>query len=103
MICPLDADGALKTWSSEQTVSSAEMERMMKVQEVILKAVAGSLKWWEAAEIIGRMVKILECAEGLRFSMMEIENKHSHIGAALGLRYRIGQSGTPAVERVSGG
>jgi transposase len=34
-------------------VSSAEMERMMKVQEVILKATAGSLKWWEAAEIIG--------------------------------------------------
>ena len=34
-------------------VSSAEMERMMKVQEVILKAMAGKLKWWEAAEIIG--------------------------------------------------
>jgi transposase len=34
-------------------VSSAEMERMMKVQEVILKAMAGSLRWWEAAEIIG--------------------------------------------------
>jgi transposase len=29
------------------------MERMMKVQEVILRAMAGSLKWWEAAEIIG--------------------------------------------------
>jgi transposase len=29
------------------------MERMMKVQEVILKAMAASLKWWEAAEIIG--------------------------------------------------
>jgi transposase len=29
------------------------MERMMKVQEVILKAMAGSLQWWEAAEIIG--------------------------------------------------
>jgi transposase len=29
------------------------MERMMKVQEVILKAMAGGLKWWEAAEIIG--------------------------------------------------
>jgi transposase len=29
------------------------MERMMKVQEVILKAISGSLKWWEAAEIIG--------------------------------------------------
>jgi transposase len=34
-------------------VSFAETERMMKVQEVILKAMAGRLKWWEAAEIIG--------------------------------------------------
>jgi transposase len=34
-------------------VSSAEVERMMKVQEVILRAMAGTLKWWEAAEIIG--------------------------------------------------
>ena len=25
----------------------------MKVQQVILRAMAGSLKWWEAAEIIG--------------------------------------------------
>jgi transposase len=37
----------------EQQVSAAEMERMMKIQEVILKAMAGKLKWWEAAEIIG--------------------------------------------------
>src|SRR5437764_13422680 len=29
------------------------MERMMKAQEVILKATAGKLKWWEAAEIMG--------------------------------------------------
>jgi transposase len=29
------------------------MERMMKIQEVIWKAMAGKLKWWEAAEIIG--------------------------------------------------
>ena len=38
---------------SNQQISAAETERMMKVQEVILKAMAGSLKWWEAAEIIG--------------------------------------------------
>jgi transposase len=38
---------------ANQQVSVAEMERMMKVQEVILKAMAGTLKWWEAAEIIG--------------------------------------------------
>src|SRR4051794_39795990 len=29
------------------------MERMMKAQEVIMKAAAGKLKWWEAAEIMG--------------------------------------------------
>jgi hypothetical protein len=29
------------------------MERMMNAQEVILKAIDGSLKWREAAEIIG--------------------------------------------------
>jgi hypothetical protein len=42
-------------------VSSAEMERMMKVQEVILKAMAGSLKWWEAAEIIGVLLTARPC------------------------------------------
>ena len=34
-------------------MSTAEMERTIKVQEVILRAMAGSFKWWEAAEIIG--------------------------------------------------
>jgi transposase len=39
--------------SSERQFSAAETERMMKAQEVILKAAAGKLKWWEAAEIMG--------------------------------------------------
>jgi transposase len=39
--------------ADEQQVPAAEMERMMKAQEVILKAAAGKLKWWEAAEIMG--------------------------------------------------
>ncbi len=30
-----------------------EMERVMKIQEVIMKAIAGKLKWVEAAEILG--------------------------------------------------
>jgi transposase len=38
---------------SKQHISAAETERMMKAQEVILKAAAGKLKWWEAAEIMG--------------------------------------------------
>jgi transposase len=37
----------------QEQFPSAEMERAMKIQEVILKAMAGQLKWWEAAEIIG--------------------------------------------------
>jgi len=33
--------------------SEAAVERMMKVQEVILRALAGKLQWWQAAEIVG--------------------------------------------------
>jgi hypothetical protein len=29
------------------------MERMMKVQDVLLKAMAKKLSWWAAAEIVG--------------------------------------------------
>jgi transposase len=36
-----------------QQYSAAEMERMMKLQDVLLKAMAGKISWWDAAEIIG--------------------------------------------------
>ena len=39
--------------ATDQQFPAAETERMMKIQEVILKAMSGKLKWWEAAEIIG--------------------------------------------------
>ena len=39
--------------TTSKLLPAAETERAMKVQEVILRAMAGSLKWWEAAEIIG--------------------------------------------------
>lgn len=32
--------------------SQAAVERAMKIQEVILRAMAGKLRWWQAAEII---------------------------------------------------
>jgi transposase len=38
-----------KTWQ----YPAAEMERMMKVQDVLLKAMAKKITWWAAAEIIG--------------------------------------------------
>ena len=36
-----------------QVYSAAEMERMMKLQDVLLKAMAKKITWLEAAEIIG--------------------------------------------------
>ena len=36
-----------------QAYSAAEVERMMKLQDVLLKAMAKKMHWWEAAEIIG--------------------------------------------------
>lgn len=33
--------------------SEGEMERTMKVQEVILRAMAKRINWWQAAEILG--------------------------------------------------
>lgn len=38
---------------SGRTYTSSEMERMMKVQEVLLRAMAKKITWWQAAEIIG--------------------------------------------------
>ena len=35
------------------TYPRAAVERMMKVQEVILRAMAKKITWWQAAEIIG--------------------------------------------------
>jgi hypothetical protein len=36
-----------------ESYSKAAMERAMKVQEVILRAAAKKITWWQAAEIIG--------------------------------------------------
>jgi len=36
-----------------ESYSKAAMERAMKVQEVILRAMAKKITWWQAAEIIG--------------------------------------------------
>ena len=38
---------------SMDSYSKAAMERAMKIQEVILRAMAKKITWWQAAEIIG--------------------------------------------------
>ena len=39
--------------ANQQQISAAEMERMMKAQEVIVNAAAGKLTWMAAAKIMG--------------------------------------------------
>ena len=39
--------------NTSQRYPAAETERMMKLQDVLLKAMAKKISWWEAAEIIG--------------------------------------------------
>ena len=55
MICPLEPGGGKKLdgWTNLERYPAAEMERMMKLQDVLLKAMAKKITWWEAAEIIG--------------------------------------------------
>jgi hypothetical protein len=38
---------------TNRAISAAELERIMKLQDVILKAMAKKMTWLEAAEIIG--------------------------------------------------
>ncbi len=38
---------------SMDSYSKAAVERAMKVQEVILRAMAKKISWWQAAEILG--------------------------------------------------
>src|SRR5579862_876788 len=54
MNCPLwKAAGEAGGMETLQQYSAAEMERMMKLQDVLLKAMAKKITWWDAAEIIG--------------------------------------------------
>ena len=43
-----------------QPIPARETERMMKLQDVILKAIARKLSWIEAAEIAGMSVRHMQ-------------------------------------------
>ena len=56
MICPLEAAGGrgiLLSGGRMHRYSEAAWERTVKVQDVILRAVAKRITWWQAAEILG--------------------------------------------------
>jgi hypothetical protein len=43
-----------------QNIPASEMERMMKLQDVILKAMAKKISWMDAAEIAGMSVRNMQ-------------------------------------------
>ena len=43
----------------EKQYGEAAVERAMKVQEVIMRAMAKRISWWEAAEILGIDVRTM--------------------------------------------
>ncbi len=53
MICPLVGRRLWATMRSMVAYTKAAVERAMQVQEVILRAMAKRITWWQAAEIIG--------------------------------------------------
>ncbi len=53
MICPLGGRREYENMRGMDSYSKAAMERAMKIQEVILRALAKKITWWQAAEIIG--------------------------------------------------
>src|SRR5271168_3212946 len=53
MICPLSGRRGWATMRVMESYPRAAVERAMKVQEVILRAMAKKITWWQAAEIIG--------------------------------------------------
>src|SRR5277367_860378 len=53
MICALVGRRCWATMRSMVAYTKAAVERAMKVQEVILRAMAKKISWWQAAEIIG--------------------------------------------------
>jgi hypothetical protein len=56
VICPLEAVGTygiLKVGGRMPEYSRTAWERALKIQEVILRAMAKEISWWQAAEIIG--------------------------------------------------
>src|SRR5271168_4922467 len=53
MICPLSGRRGWATMRVMESYPRAAVERAMKIQEVILRAMAKKITWWQAAEIIG--------------------------------------------------
>ena len=42
-----------------EQIPAAEMERVMRVQDVMLQATARKITWWQAAEILGISVRTM--------------------------------------------
>src|SRR5262249_30788909 len=57
MKCPLLPGAGLQPSSTQEVtmvLSAAAVERAMKIQEVIMRALSGAITWLQAADILGR-------------------------------------------------
>jgi hypothetical protein len=58
------------------------MERMMKLQDVLLKAMAKKISWWQAAEIIGVTDRTMRrWRERLEFPASAVEDMRRSVAA----------------------
>src|SRR5215831_3228549 len=56
MKCPLFRHAAVQPWAAREVpmvFAATAVERAMKIQEVIMRALAGTLTWLQAADILG--------------------------------------------------
>src|SRR5215813_6953205 len=57
MKCPLFRHAAVQPWAAREVpmvLAAAAVERAMKIQEVIMRALSGAITWLQAADILGR-------------------------------------------------
>jgi transposase len=80
--------GSLEVQTSERQYPGTVVERMMKVQEVILRAMSGALLWFQAAEILGISVRSMQ-------RMKQRYQEHGYDGLADRRR------GRPSPQRVA--
>jgi transposase len=71
-----------------QLYSAAEVERKMKLPEVLLKTMAGKMRWWEAAEIMGVTDQTMR-------RWRERLEKHGYDGLTDGRKGKLGQRREP--------
>jgi hypothetical protein len=81
-----------------QQYPAAEMERMMKVQDVLLKAMAKKITWWAAAEIIGVSDRTMRRLTAVAYKIAQgsVATYYPEANVLVALDHYDTKSGTPS-------